>query len=334
NSESPQLISNSNSLGLGNRRTSLQSLNFGNSNYAILENIRSIVGEWNSTFGNKSNNLILGYNKSDESRKNVAGPWFPEVEIFQGANNYTTFGFEPFTPQNKLFYHSYQLQDNFTLYIPNHSITLGVSVEKYHSTNVFFPGAQSVYVYNSLADWYTDANDYLANPNRTVSPVTLRRFQVRYANIQGQDEPVQPLDVLYSGVYAQDEWRPTSNLTLTAGLRVDAPKFDNTAYANAVADTMTFRDQNGNPIHYSSGALPGVNLLFSPRIGFNLNVGGRQQTQIRGGTGVFTGRPAYVWISNQIGNTGVLTGFIQADSTTAYPFNPDPDHYKPAPTGN
>jgi hypothetical protein len=334
NSESPQLISNSNSLGLGNRRTSLQSLNFGNSNYAILENIRSIVGEWNSTFGNKSNNLILGYNKSDESRKNVAGPWFPEVEIFQGANNYTTFGFEPFTPQNKLFYHSYQLQDNFTLYIPNHSITLGVSVEKYHSTNVFFPGAQSVYVYNSLADWYADANDYLANPNRTVSPVTLRRFQVRYANIPGQDEPVQPLDVLYSGVYAQDEWRPTSNLTLTAGLRVDAPKFDNTAYANAVADTMTFRDQNGNPIHYSSGALPGVNLLFSPRIGFNLNVGGRQQTQIRGGTGVFTGRPAYVWISNQIGNTGVLTGFIQADSTTAYPFNPDPDHYKPAPTGN
>ena len=31
-------------------------------------------------------------------------------------------------------------------------------------------------------------------------------------------------------------------------------------------------------------------------------------TQVRGGTGLFTGRPAYVWISNQIGNTGVLIG--------------------------
>ena len=334
NSSSDILMSNSSSLGLGSRRSSLNSLNFANSNYAILENIRSIVGEWNSSFGgNKSNNLIVGYNTSDESRKIISPPWFPEVEIFQGTSNYTTFGFEPFTPANQLRYHSYQLQDNFTLYMPQHSVTLGVSVEKYHSTNVFFPGAQSVYVYNSRADFYADADEYLANPTRTVSPVTLRRFQVRYSNIVGQSEPVQPLDVLYSGAYVQDEWRPGRNLTLTAGLRVDAPKFKNTAYTNAVADTMTFRDASGAPVQYSSGSLPGVNLLFSPRFGFNYDVGGEQKTQIRGGTGIFTGRPAYVWISNQIGNTGVLTGFIQADNTTAFPFHPDPDHYKPAPTG-
>ena len=61
---------------------------------------------------------------------------------------------------------------------------------------MFFPGSQSAYVYNSLADFYTDANDYLANPNRTISPVTLRRFQVRYNNIPGQEKPIQPLDVL------------------------------------------------------------------------------------------------------------------------------------------
>jgi hypothetical protein len=333
NSVSDQLVSNSSSLGLGNRRTSLNSLNFANTNYAILENNRSIVGEWNSSLGsNMSNNLIIGYNTADESRKNVDGPWFPEVEILSGPNqpNYTTFGFEPFTPNNKLLYHSYQLQDNLTLYMPKHSFTLGVSLEKYHSTNVFNSGAQSIYVYNSLADWYTDANDHLANPNRTTSPVTLRRFQYRYSNIPGQIEPVQPLDVLFAGVYAQDEWKPTRDLTLTLGLRVDAPSFKKTAYANSVADTMTFRDANGEPVRYSSGSLPGVNMLFSPRMGFNLDVGGEQKTQIRGGTGIFTGRPAYVWISNQIGNTGVLTGFIQQDNTAAFPFHPDPNHYRPA----
>jgi hypothetical protein len=330
NSNTPVLLSNSGSLGLGNRRSNLTSLNFANSNYAILENLRSVVGEWNSTFGNKSNNLIVGYNKSDESRKNVQGPWFPLVEILQNGINYTTFGFEPFTPDNKLFYHSYQVQDNFTLYLPKHSVTFGVSVEKYHSTNVFFPGAQSVYVFNSLQDFYTAADSFRANPTRTTSPVTLRRFQYRYANIPGLQEPVQPLDVTYSGVYAQDEWRPNPNLTLTGGLRIDAPNFKNTAYDNTVADTMTFRSASGAPIHYNSGALPGVNLLFSPRFGFNYDVGGRHSTQLRGGTGVFTGRPAYVWISNQVGNTGVLTGFIQADNTTAYPFNTNPDAYKPA----
>src|SRR5207249_4347209 len=169
-----------------------------------------IVGDWNSSIArNMSNNFIAGYTTSDESRKNIAPPWFPEVEILQAVRPYTTFGFEPFTPDNQLRYHSYQLQDNYTIYLPKHSLTFGVSVEKYHSTNVFFPGAQSIYVYNSLADFYTDANGYLANPNRTApSPVTLRRFQVEWSNIPGQSEPVQPLDVLYAGVYAQDEWRP------------------------------------------------------------------------------------------------------------------------------
>jgi hypothetical protein len=331
NSSSDILVSNSNSLGFGNRRSSLDALNFAGSNYAILENIRSVVGEWNSSIArNMSNNLILGYTTSNESRKNIAPPWFPEVEILQGGRSYTTFGFEPFTPDNQLFYHSYQLQDNYTIYLPKHSLTFGVSVEKYHSKNVFYPGAQSIYVYNSLADFYTDANGYLANPTRTVSPVTLNKFQVRYANIPGQSEPVQPLDVVYAGVYAQDEWRPIANLTLTGGLRVDAPKFKNTAYDNPQADTMTFRDGSGAPVRYNSGSLPGVNLLFSPRLGFNYDVRGEQKTQIRGGTGIFTGRPAYVWISNQVGNTGVLTGFTQATNTTAFPFNPNPDAYKPA----
>src|SRR5205823_2608504 len=196
--------------------------------------------------------------------------------------------------------------------------------------NVFFPGAQSIYVFNSLADFYAAADSFRANPGRTTSPVTLRLFQYRYSNIPGQTEPVQLLDVLYSGAYAQDEWKPNPNLTLTAGLRIDLPKFKKTAYDNAVADTMTFRDANGRPIHYNSGALPGVNPLFSPRLGFNYDVGGQHDTLIRGGTGVFTGRPAYVWISNQIGNTGVLTGFISAANTTAFPFNPNPDAYKPA----
>ncbi len=337
NSSSDILVSTSNSLGFGCRRynppicSTLNALNFANSNYAILENIRSIVGEWNSSISsNMSNNLIVGYTSSDESRKNNAPPWFPEVEILKEGNPYTTFGFEPFTPDNQLRYHSYQLQDNYTIYLPKHSLTFGVSVEKYHSTNVFFPGAQSIYVYDSLADFYTDANDYLLNPTRIVSPVKLRKFQLTYSNIPGQTEPIQPLDVLYSGVYAQDEWRPIPNLTLTGGLRIDAPKFKNTAYDNPVADTMTFRDASGAPVHYNSGSLPGVNLLVSPRLGFNYDLHGEQKTQIRGGTGIFTGRPAYVWISNQIGNTGMLTGSKSADTTTAFPFNPNADAYKPA----
>jgi hypothetical protein len=68
-------------------------------------------------------------------------------------------------------------------------------------------------------------------------------------------------------------------------------------------------------------------------VGFNWDTLSNGSMQVRGGTGLFTGKPPYVWISNQIGNTGVLYGFAQTNGTTAFPFNPNPDKYKPAATG-
>ncbi|MCX8106189.1 MAG: carboxypeptidase regulatory-like domain-containing protein, partial [Ignavibacterium album] len=323
------LLSNSSSLGFGTRRSTTQALNFANSNYKILENIRSIVGEWNSILAdNMSNNFIVGYTYNDESRE-AKGKFFPFVDILQGGSVYTSFGFEPFTPNNELRYKSYQLQNNLSVYLGEHNLTFGISAERYESENVFFPGSQSVYVYNSLADFYTDANGYLADPNRTTSPVTLRRFQVRWSNIPGLEKPVQPLKVWYTGAYAQDQWQILENLNVIAGLRIDVPFFENTGYHNPEVDTMNFKDENGNIVNYRTDKMPDANILFSPRIGFNFDVFGNKMTQLRGGTGIFTGKPAYVWISNQIGNNGILTGFERLDNTTIRPFNPDPNRYKP-----
>jgi hypothetical protein len=327
-------LSSSSSLGFGRQTFSNQFLNFQGSNYTILENIHSGIAEWNSVIGGgMSNNLIAGYTKQDESRGQL-GTLFPFVDILSGGNAYTSFGSEPFTPDNLLLYHTFQAQDSFTLFRNNHTVTFGGAFEKYHSDNSFYPGLQSAYVYNSLGDFFTDANDFLAHPTRTTSPVTLREFQVRYSNVPGSTTPpFQALDVSYVSVYGQDEWRPKTNLTVTAGVRVDVAKFGNTAFDNPNVDALTFLDQGGNPVHYNTGALPKTSPLWSPRIGFNYDLTGDQKTQLRGGTGVFTGKPAYVWISNQIGNTGMLTGFIQATNTTAFPFNPNPDAYKPGPTG-
>ncbi|MCE9603056.1 MAG: carboxypeptidase regulatory-like domain-containing protein [Gemmatimonadetes bacterium] len=345
-SKTDVLLSNSSSLGFGSRRSSSLGLNFQNSNYQILENINSYVGEWNAIIGsNMANNMIIGYTDNDESRDS-RGSIFPMVDVLNAASVYTTFGFEPFTPNNELRYKSFQFQNNFTIYGNNHDLTFGVSAEKYKSENVFFPGSQSAYVYNSLADFYLDANDFLANPNRTVSPIvpvghpgatpaqigqplSLRRFQVRWNNIPGQVKPIQPLEVTFAGIYAQDEWRATEDLKVTFGLRVESPSFGNTGFANAQADAMNFRDETGATVQYSTAKLPDAKLLFSPRLGINWDVKGDGVTQIRGGTGIFTGRPAYVWISNQIGNNGVLTGFEQLDNISSRPFHPDPNHYKP-----
>ena len=326
------LLSTSSSLGFGRSSgTNTTFLGYQRSNYSILEDYRSGIGEWNSTIGSTiSNSLTIGYTTNDESRGDI-GELFPFIDILDGSGvAYTSAGSEPFTPNNELRYNTFQLQDNFTRYTNRHSFTFGASLEKYNSENVFFPGKQSAYVYNSLADFNTDLNGYLANPNRTTSPITLRRFQVRYTNIPGQEKPIQPLAVWYTGGYAQDVWRLRSNVTLTAGLRLDVPIFDDTGYTNPNVDLLTFRDETGAAVQYQSGKLPDPKVLWSPRFGFNWDLASNQNTQLRGGTGVFTGKPAYVWISNQIGNTGMLTGFIEDNFATNRPFNPNPDFYKPA----
>ena len=329
-SDTDVLLSTSSSLGFGGRRSNTTGLNFQNSNYQILENIKSGVGELNTVIGSTmSNSLIVGFSSHDESRAS-RGTFFPMVDILEGGSVYTTFGFEPFTPNNELRYKTFQVQNNFTKFANKHSFTGGFSFERYESENVFFPGSQSVYVYNSLADFYADANSFVANPNRAASPVTLRTFQVRYNNIPGQEKPIQPLEVTYAGAYVQDEWAVNDKLKVIAGVRLDVPRFGDTGYRNANADALTFRDETGAAVHYDTAKLPDPNILWSPRVGFNWDVTENRSTQIRGGSGIFTGKPLFVWISNQIGNTGVLTGFISATNTTAFPFNPNTEAYKPS----
>jgi hypothetical protein len=54
----------------------------------------------------------------------------------------------------------------------------------------------------------------------------------------------------------------------------------------------------------------------SPRIGFNWDVFGDKSLQVRGGGGIFSGPPPFVWISNQASNNGVQFG----STTTVAPF--------------
>ncbi|MFC0262739.1 TonB-dependent receptor [Fontibacter flavus] len=321
------LLSNSSSLGFGNRRTNINGLNFQNSNYIILENIRSIVGELNSRLReNMTNNLIIGYTYQDESRDS-RGSFFPMVDILKDGATYTTFGFEPFTPNNELRYKTFQIQNNLQIFKGKSAWTFGFSYENYQSENVFFPGSQSAYVYNSLEDFYSDANAFL---NNTASTVELRRFQVRYSNIPGQTKPVQPLKVNYAGIYGQNDYTVNDQLSFTVGLRIDVPFFSETGFRNQEVERLNFRNPAGETVNFRTDKLPDPNILWSPRVGFNWDISGDRTTQLRGGSGIFTGRPAYVWISNQVGNNGILTGFDRLDNTTARPFNPNPDAYKPS----
>ncbi|MEO8100701.1 MAG: TonB-dependent receptor [Acidobacteriota bacterium] len=122
----------------------------------------------------------------------------------------------------------------------------------------------------------------------------------------------------YVGLYAQDDWRVTSRLTLNIGLRweTELPRkevdgkmnsFDPLAI-NPVSGTpgiVTFAGVGGTP----SRAYATDKNNLGPRIGFAYRIPGSEKTVIRGGAGIFYGST----VSNSIGDTASL-GFSTQSS--------------------
>ena len=324
NSNADINVSNSQSAGFGNRTNSALAMSFQNSGYGIMDNTRSIVLELNSKLSNTlHNNLIIGYDKQIEDRA-YRSQEFPTIDIKSGSTTLTSVGFDPFTPGNKLDYNTFHITNNLTKYLDKHTIVGGFNFEKYQSNNLFFPASNGVYVFNSLADFYTAANQSIA-AGGAPSAFVPARTQFRYSALPGAVDPMQVLKTSRLDIYGQDEYQYNRNLKLTAGLRMAVIGFENTAIENPAITAMTF----ANGAKFNTGVMPKTQILFEPRLGFNWDVNGEKKTQVRGGTGVFTGRPPYVFISNQVGNNGVLTGYIDVSGAAAtnYGFTADPKKY-------
>ena len=328
NSSAEINISNSQSAGAGNRTNQFNAMSFQNSGYIIQDNTRSAVLELNSNLSSTLfNNLIVSYDKQIEDRAYMSD-LFPTIDIRNGSTTYTSVGFDPFTPSNKLNYWTFNVTNNLTKYFEKHTVVGGFNFQKYQSNNLFYPASNGVYIFNSLADFYTAANQSLANGGKPSTFVPAR-FQLRYSALPGGIEPMQVLKTNRLDLYLQDEYEASKNLKLTFGLRANIIGIENTALENKAVSAMAFQNPEGVVTRFNTSVLPETQLLLEPRFGFNYDVKGEKKTQIRGGSGIFTGRPPYVFLSNQIGNNGVLTGFIDVSGTAAtnYGFTANPNQY-------
>ncbi|MGO4817330.1 carboxypeptidase regulatory-like domain-containing protein [Flavobacterium sp. W22_SRS_FP1] len=328
NSNADNLISNSRSAGNGDRRTNPNSMSFQNSGYVVQDNTRSIVLELNSKLSNSwYNNFVAGFDKQIEDRALIGGGLFPTIDIKEGANTFISAGLDPFTNGNKLSYSTLHFTDNLTKTIGKHTLLFGGNFEHFKSSNLFFPASNGVYIFNSLSDFYAAANESSANggaPSTTALPF---RTQFRYSALEGAAEPLQIYKSNKLDLYTQDEIRFNERFKLTIGLRASRVWFANTALENPAVTALTFLDGQ----KFNTGTMPGAQTILEPRVGFNYDVKGDAATILRGGSGVFTGRAPGVFLSNAIGNNGVLTGFVDASGASlasgGYGFTPNPNDY-------
>jgi hypothetical protein len=340
-SSSDQLISNSSSLGFGNRSGNINSMSYKNSGYVIEDNTRSIVVQLDSKLSETwSNNFIAGYDKQIEDRSLQGGGLFPTIDIKNGVaipapgsgytagnTNFISVGLDPFTQGNKLNYSTLHFTDNVTKYLGKHTLLFGVNYENFKSENLFYSGSNGVFIFNSLDEFYNAANESIAlggAPSKSNLPV---RTQFRYSALPGGADPWQVLESNKIDVYLQDDFKVNDRFKVIFGLRATTVFFKNTAIENTAVTAMTFADGE----KFNTGEMPDTQYLFEPRVGFNLDVAGDSKTLVRGGTGIFTGRPPYVYLSNAIGNNGVLTGFVDASNASVgaggYGFTANPAQY-------
>ena len=274
--------------------------------YGINNNFNIIIAELNSRLSNKfSNKLQVGYTALRDFRSpHSPSGTLPFVDILDGSNNiYTSFGYEMYTYNNVLNTDVFQFSDIATMYKGAHEITFGTQDYYRKYQNAFAPGYQGVYQFNTLQDFYNSVNNGAANS---------KNYFLQYSALPDGSFPYAYAGSTELGVFVQDKWRATRNFTLTYGLRLDMTIYKQAFTDNPYFDALTFKGGQT----YNIGQRPANALLVSPRVGFNWDIMGDKTLQLRGGLGVFSGPPPFVWISNQASNNGIQFGAQQVIGTT------------------
>jgi len=157
-----------------------------------------------------------------------------------------------------------------------HSLGVGADVElfRYHATGVR----------GTFGQWRFSNLDAVANGD-AVSYILTKNFGSADAPVRG----AQP------SAYITDEWRVADRLSVTLGLRADALKFFSLPAYNPAVDSLFQRRTSDYPKSHAQ---------WSPRFGFSWEPFADLRTRVRGGAGIFVGRPPLGWLLGPVRSNG------------------------------
>jgi Carboxypeptidase regulatory-like domain len=288
---------------IGRRGPDFLTLQFQNSGYRINNKIFGGTVELKSQFGNKAaNKLQIGRTAFRDTRDPFSSP-FPVLNIGKEGVRYIVAGHEPFSINNKLDQDVFQITDNFNLYVGKHTLTLGTSLEKFsfnNSFNLTGYGARVFFPDVDIKDVKTfiESKDFAGEVAGAKKAAADNKWALAETNL-GQ-----------WSLYGQDEFSVNSRLNLTYGVRIDMPLYfdtkkkieENISRNGAYDPNIEYYNEAGVATKFDHTVLPKQKPLISPRFGFNFDIKNDKTQQLRGGSGLFTGRFPFVWIGNQVAN--------------------------------
>ncbi|WP_018479856.1 TonB-dependent receptor [Pontibacter roseus] len=281
----------------------------GNNAYEFNSLTHSTVAELNSRISNEmANKLILGYSRIRESRS-TPGALFPQVTISDPVGT-LEFGSQRSSTANELDQDIFEFTNNFTYTLGSHNLTFGTHNEFFKFRNLFINNLNGRWDFNSLDDFFNN------RPNRVRATYSLT----------DDPRPAAEFNAAQLGFYVQDEYNFSEQLRVTLGLRLDIPAFPDQPARNTQLESDFAEIRSG----LRTDKTPGGQLLWAPRLGFNYTPTDDRSLQIRGGSGIFTGRVPFVWLSNQFVNTGTILGTV--DQRTPPTFVADPNEQRNAGT--
>ncbi|MEO6729752.1 MAG: carboxypeptidase regulatory-like domain-containing protein [Ferruginibacter sp.] len=326
-----------------NPRFGTNAMSFENSQYSFHDQVRSASVELNSSWNGKFSNQVIATGTKIQTTRSTPGGPFPFIDIMgdptkSGATatyaggakqNYMSAGQENFSNANDVINNVYNITDNFNIYAGKHTITLGGAYEYQYVGNKFMPAKQSYYAYGSLAEFMDPASH----------PIS---YSYTFSRITGEDEVYSAaMKIGQLSFYAQDEINITPTVKLSYGVRVDKPVYVDQPLENPSITALTFPDKEGQPAHYSTGMWPKATLYFAPRFDVRWDMNGDKSMIVRGGSGIFTGRIPFVYLTNMPTNSGMyqVSAVANATQLSQITFNPVANTYQslftaPAPTPN
>lgn len=238
-----------------------------------------VFSNWSDNF---STELKIG-SKDVENRQISVDPTTPDFQINLPTGGIISAGGDRFRHTNELDNESQLFKLKGDYQFGDHVLTAGFEREEYKVRNAFLPFSKGNYVFFSIDDLEARNVGFVLYGNSNTGIAT---------------DAETNFELAVNSFYLQDEWTPSSDLTLRFGLRFD--EYDN---SDPVPFNSAFEARNG---FSNQENLDGKDLVL-PRFGFNWDVNDR--LTLRGGAGLFGGGTPLIVLSNSYAGNGVTRTF-------------------------